>query len=56
MLIKIKLLKRHRGRRPGRVVEVDDLRARRMVETGVGEPAGNHNGGGRSPASTEEKK
>ncbi len=38
MLQKIKLLKPHNGRPRGAVVPVDDLRAERMIEDGIGKP------------------
>ena len=35
MLQKVKLLKHHNGRLKGAVVEVDDKRAAKMIETGI---------------------
>lgn len=50
MLQRIRLLKRHRSHRKGTVVEVDHMRAARMIEDGVGEYADTTNADGTSAA------
>ena len=48
MLQRIKLLRRHNGRKRGSTVEVDHMRAARMIEDGVGVCADTTNADGAS--------